>query len=221
MDVDSNTSASLYFCRTFSLAYVEKIAASRRTQLPFEDPIHQTLKHGMPSRLRSPTSHLREGTRFRKAPHLPNNHRAQRTQKVRQRRHLLLGGQYAILCQFAHPGLALGTTAHSNFASRLLNRLQTTARFLNAAVYGTQAAKEAIFSVIHQRHSTVKGPGYDADDAELHKWTAATLFMSLIVVHETFFWEIKQRETGSSISRICSLWDEFTDAARHVAEVLR
>jgi uncharacterized protein (DUF2236 family) len=68
----------------------------------------------------------------------------------------LLGGQYAILCQFAHPGLARGTYEHSNFASRLLNRLQTTARFLNVCVYGTQEEKEAILSVIHRAHSVVR-----------------------------------------------------------------
>ncbi|KAL4990416.1 hypothetical protein BDW68DRAFT_185771 [Aspergillus falconensis] len=45
----------------------------------------------------------------------------------------ILGGQYAILMQFAHPG-----------------------------------------------------DGYFADDPELHKWTAAILFMAFIVVHETF-----------------------------------
>lgn len=64
----------------------------------------------------------------------------------------LTGGQFAILCQFAHPGLAEGSYKHSNFAYRILNRLQTTARFLNAAVYGTQEEKEAIFSVIHNAH---------------------------------------------------------------------
>jgi len=99
----------------------------------------------------------------------------------------LVGGQYAILLHFAHPGLAQGTVEHSNFASRILNRLQTTAPFLNAAVYCTQAEKEAIFSVIHRSHSSVMGEGYFADDPELHKWTAATLYMALVVVHETFF----------------------------------
>jgi uncharacterized protein (DUF2236 family) len=64
----------------------------------------------------------------------------------------LTGGQFAILCQFAHPGLAEGSFKHSNFAYRLMNRLQTTARFLNAAVFGTKAEKEAIFSVIHNKH---------------------------------------------------------------------
>jgi uncharacterized protein (DUF2236 family) len=99
----------------------------------------------------------------------------------------LLGGQYAILCQFAHPGLARGTFEHSNFASRLLNRLKTTARFLNVSVYGTLEEKEAIYSVIHGAHATVKGDGYSGDDVELQKWTAATLFMGLVVVHEAFF----------------------------------
>ena len=99
----------------------------------------------------------------------------------------LLGGQFAILCQFAHPGLAEGSYKHSNFAYRIMNRLQTTSRFLNAAVFGTHSEKQAIFSVIHNAHASVRGENYFADDPELHKWTAATLFMSLLLVHETFF----------------------------------
>lgn len=56
----------------------------------------------------------------------------------------LTGGQFAILCQFAHPALAEGSFKLLNFANRILNRLTTTARFLNAAVYGTQQEKDAI-----------------------------------------------------------------------------
>lgn len=99
----------------------------------------------------------------------------------------LLGGQFAILCQFAHPALAKGSYTHSSFATRIANRLQNTARFLNAAVFGTQQDKSAIFSVIHKYHTHVKGDGYDANDPELHKWTAATLFVAVIVVHEAIF----------------------------------
>jgi uncharacterized protein (DUF2236 family) len=109
----------------------------------------------------------------------------------------LLGGQFAILCQFAHPGLAEGSYKHSNFAYRIMNRLQTTARFLNAAVFGTLEEKQAIFSVIHAAHAEVKGEGYYADDPELHKWTAATLFVSLIVVHETFFGKLPTEKVES------------------------
>jgi uncharacterized protein (DUF2236 family) len=99
----------------------------------------------------------------------------------------LFGGQFAILCQFAHPALAKGSYLHSSFASRIPQRLQNTARFLNAAVYGTHDEKNAIFSIIHGYHKHVKGDGYDANDPELHRWTAATLFVALLVVQETFF----------------------------------
>lgn len=99
----------------------------------------------------------------------------------------LLGGQVAILCQFAHPSLAKGSYKHSDFAARIHIRLRNTARFLNAAVCGTPQEKNAIFGVIHRYHSRVKGDGYDADDPELHKWTAATLFVGVVLVHETFF----------------------------------
>lgn len=104
----------------------------------------------------------------------------------------VLGGQFAILCQFAHPGLAKGSYNHSSFASRIAQRLKNTARFLNAAVYGTREEKNAIFSVIHGYHGHVKGDGYDANDPELHKWTAATLFVALVVVQETFFEKFSQ-----------------------------
>ncbi|KAL3451583.1 hypothetical protein BJX65DRAFT_321401 [Aspergillus insuetus] len=103
-----------------------------------------------------------------------------------------IGGQYAILMQFAHPGLARGSAEHSDFASRILNRLKTTTRFLIAAVYGTREEKEAIFSVVHRSHAVVKGDGYFADDPELHKWTAATLFMSFVAVNETFIGKMSE-----------------------------
>jgi uncharacterized protein (DUF2236 family) len=130
----------------------------------------------------------------------------------------LLGGQVAILCQFAHPGLAKGTHKHSSFATRIPQRLQNTARFLNAAVVGTPEEKEAIFSVIHKYHARVKGDGYDADDPELHKWTAATLFFSIILVREAFFGEIPRCEMevllkesavfGTSLRMPIEIWPE-------------
>ncbi|KAL5045154.1 hypothetical protein BDW71DRAFT_198377 [Aspergillus fruticulosus] len=76
----------------------------------------------------------------------------------------ILGGQYAILMQFAHPGLTRGSAEHSDFASRILHRLKTTSRFLVVAVYDTAEEKAAITSIIHP----------------------AILFMAFIVVHETF-----------------------------------
>ncbi|KAK2590713.1 hypothetical protein QQS21_011607 [Conoideocrella luteorostrata] len=146
----------------------------------------------------------------------------------------LLGGQFAILCQFAHPGLAKGSFLHSTFASRIPQRLQNTARFLNAAIHGTREEKNAIFSVIHGYHKHVKGDGYDANDPELHRWTAATLFVAIIVVQETFFggFTPEQTETlykesavyGTSLRMPPEMWpatlDDFWVYWNHNIETL-
>lgn len=146
----------------------------------------------------------------------------------------LFAGQYAILCQWAHPALAKGSHARSNFAKRILNRLVTTARFLNVAVYGNTEEKEAIFSVIHKYHAPIVGEGYDANDPELHKWTAATLFVAFAVVHELVFGKLSkdQMETlfresavyGTSLRMPPEMWpaslDEFWEYWNHNIETL-
>ncbi|GFF30269.1 hypothetical protein IFM58399_02528 [Aspergillus lentulus] len=146
----------------------------------------------------------------------------------------LLGGQFAILCQFAHPALAKGSYNHSSFATRIPNRLQNTARFINAAVFGTQQDKAAIFSIIHRYHARVKAEDYDANDPELHKWTAATLFVAIVVVHETFFGELPRdkmealyRESavfGTSLRMPPEMWpatlDKFWEYWNHNIKTL-
>lgn len=146
----------------------------------------------------------------------------------------LLSGQLAILCQFANPALAKGSYNHSSFATRIPNRLENTTRFMTAAAFGTREEKEAVFSVIHKYHARVKGDDYDANDPELHKWTAATLFASFVVVHETFFGELP-RETletlckefavfGTSLKMPPEMWpatlDEFWEYWNHNLETL-
>lgn len=147
----------------------------------------------------------------------------------------LTGGQFAIICQFAHPGLAEGSYKHSNFAYRIMNRLKTTARFLNVAVFGTKSEKEAIFSQIHRAHKYVKGDGYNADDPELHKWTAATLFVALIVVHEAFFGKVSREKQealfkessvyGTSLRMPPEMWpatlDDFWEYWNHNINTLQ
>ncbi|OAA66092.1 hypothetical protein ISF_03930 [Cordyceps fumosorosea ARSEF 2679] len=133
----------------------------------------------------------------------------------------VLGGQFAILCQWAHPGLAIGTYKRSNFASRVANRLKTTLRFMNAAVYGTREQQEAIFSVVHRYHAPVRGENYDANDPELHKWTAATLFVAFVVIHDLVFGPLpraaqerlfKQSAVyGTSLRMPAEMWPETLD----------
>jgi len=90
-----------------------------------------------------------------------------------------LGGQYAILMQFAHPRLAKGSYLHSNFADRIMGRLITTARYLSCTVFGTPEEIAAITSVIHRYHSRVKGEGYDADDPG----TASAMMIQLLSLY--------------------------------------
>ncbi|CEJ93470.1 hypothetical protein VHEMI09056 [[Torrubiella] hemipterigena] len=106
----------------------------------------------------------------------------------------LLGGQFAILCQFAHPDLAKSSYNHSRFATCVAIRLRNTVRFLNAAVYGTPGEKTAVFSIIHKYHSRVKGNDYDANNPELHKWTVATSFAGLLVIYETFIGKLAPQD---------------------------
>ncbi|KAL3447142.1 hypothetical protein BJX65DRAFT_318253 [Aspergillus insuetus] len=130
----------------------------------------------------------------------------------------LLGGQVAILCQFAHPALAKGSYNHSSFANRIPQRLRNTARFLNVAVCGTEEEKRAIFGVIHKYHARVSGDDYSADDPELHKWTAATLFVSIVLVKETFFGRMEKAEMenllresaifGTSLRMSADMWPQ-------------
>ncbi|KAL4939208.1 hypothetical protein BDV06DRAFT_214479 [Aspergillus oleicola] len=133
----------------------------------------------------------------------------------------LLGGQVAILCQFAHPALAKGSYLHSSFADRIPQRLRNTARFLNVAVCGNEEEKRAIFGVINKYHARVKGDDYTADDPELHKWTAATLFVSMILVREAFFGKMDRAEMenllresaifGTSLRMPPEMWPENLD----------
>ncbi|BCS23727.1 oxygenase MpaB family protein [Aspergillus puulaauensis] len=127
----------------------------------------------------------------------------------------------AILCQFAHPALAKGSYRHSNFSSRLEKRLRNTFRFCNVVLFGTQQEKQSIVSVIHRHHSRVKGAGYDADDPELHRWTAATMFMSILTVQEEFIGKMPQsmkeallQESaifGSSLKMPPTMWPSTLD----------
>ena len=98
-----------------------------------------------------------------------------------------LAGAFAILMQFANPKLAAGSFRHSQFAQQPLRRLRRTKAYMTAVLYGTDEQKKTITSVIHGQHSFVKSAEYDADDPELHRWTAATLFVGFLKVHETFY----------------------------------
>lgn len=98
---------------------------------------------------------------------------------------LLLGaGPRALLMQIAHPLVAAGVAAHSNFREDPWRRLRATLRSYLTIIYGTTADARAEIARLNRLHRTVIGPGYRARDPELSMWVHATLIDATLVAHD-------------------------------------
>ena len=100
---------------------------------------------------------------------------------------LLAGGGRAILLQLANPAVGHAVADHSNFAADPLRRLRNTLTFVYVLVYGTEAQKARMTAMVNAAHVPVKSPSYDAADARLQLWVAATLYDTALQVHELVF----------------------------------
>jgi uncharacterized protein (DUF2236 family) len=124
---------------------------------------------------------------------------------------MFLASQYSILMQWLKYGLARGSLDHSDFANRVLRRLVNTTRYLNSVVYGDAEQQANIASVIHRYHKEVKaekdaeGDSYYADDPELHRWTAATLFVGFCDVYE-MIWGPMDTKKKTQLMKECSVF---------------
>jgi uncharacterized protein (DUF2236 family) len=124
---------------------------------------------------------------------------------------MFLASQYSILMQWCKYGLARGSLENSEFASRVLNRLVNTTRYLNSVVHGDEEQQANIASVIHRYHARVKadkddqGDAYYADDPELHRWTAATLFVGFYDVYE-LIWGPMPKEKKTRLMKECAVF---------------
>jgi uncharacterized protein (DUF2236 family) len=110
---------------------------------------------------------------------------------------LLLGaGPRALLLQVAHPLVAEGVNAHSDFRADPWRRLQGTLRSYLAIVYGTAPRARAEIRRLNALHRGIGGPvrdqsaraafgpAYAARDPELSLWVHATLVDSTIVAND-------------------------------------
>ena len=110
---------------------------------------------------------------------------------------LLLGaGPRALLLQVAHPLVAEGVDAHSDFRADPWRRLRGTLRSYLAIVYGTAARARAEIHRLNALHRQIGGPvrdpdarasfgpAYAARDPELSLWVHATLVDSTNVVND-------------------------------------
>ena len=111
---------------------------------------------------------------------------------------LLLGGGRALLLQVAHPLVAAGVAAHSEFRAYPLRRLWRTLDLMLTLVFadgaGALRAVRAIEGVHARVHGVLEAPSgpfprgtrYDANDPALLLWVYATLVDTALVVYERF-----------------------------------
>ncbi len=109
---------------------------------------------------------------------------------------LLLGGQRALLMQIAHPAVAAGVHAHSDFRAHPLTRLLATLDALLVITFGTPPEADAAIARIARVHDRVKGvladpaalrgKAYSAHDPGLQLWVLATLIDTSALVFQRY-----------------------------------
>jgi uncharacterized protein (DUF2236 family) len=110
---------------------------------------------------------------------------------------LLGSGPAALLLQLAHPLVAEGVAAHSDFASDPFARLRRTLRTTLAMVFGDGPTAERAIRELNRIHARVRGPVLDPEasaatgaghyralDPELLLWVQATLVVMSVRAYE-------------------------------------
>ena len=118
--------------------------------------------------------------------------------RVHRETTLLLGGGRALLLQIAHPLVAAGVAAHSQFEREPLQRLWRTLDLTLTMVFSSAADALAAVRQIERVHANVhgvladdvgpfrRGTPYDANDPALLLWVHATLVDSALHAYERF-----------------------------------
>jgi len=91
---------------------------------------------------------------------------------------LLLGGPAAAILQVAHPEVAAGVAAHSEFRADALGRLRRTLDAVYTITFATRAEAAAMSRRIAAIHAKVRGThpvAYDAFSPAAQMWVLATL----------------------------------------------
>jgi uncharacterized protein (DUF2236 family) len=102
---------------------------------------------------------------------------------------LLLGGRATLLMQIAHPLVAAGVAAHSNFRAEPLRRLKSTLDAMLSIIFGDEDTAREVAAGVNRVHERVVGEApdgtpYSARDPKLLLWVFATLVESSVRVYE-------------------------------------
>ena len=140
---------------------------------------------------------------------------------------LLLGaGPRALLMQIAHPLVAEGVAAHSNFRADPWRRLRATLRSYLRIVYGTTSEARAEIARLNRFHREIRGtvsdpaaaralgPAYDARDPELSLWVHATLIDATLVANERWIGPLGHRQRAGFYEETLPIGRAFGVPAR-------
>jgi uncharacterized protein (DUF2236 family) len=137
---------------------------------------------------------------------------------------LLAGGGRAILLQLANPAVGHAVADHSNFADDPLRRLRNTLTYVYALVYGSPAQVAAVQAMVQRAHRPVRSDSYDASDARLQLWVAATLYETAASLHARVFGPLDEASAdrvyrdyavvGTALGMPSDLWPVDREAFR-------
>lgn len=113
---------------------------------------------------------------------------------------LLAGGGRAILLQLADPAIGRAIVEHSDFAGDPLKRLRNTLTYIYALVYGTPEQVAEVRRMVHLAHAPVRSEHYDASDARLQLWVAATLYDSAVTLYDRLVKPLDETEADAVYS---------------------
>lgn len=102
---------------------------------------------------------------------------------------ILLAGARAAILQIAHPTVAYGVAAHSNFQYDGYGRLLRTLEAVYTIIFGTREEADRMARLVHGMHSKVRGDTphpYDAFSQDAQMWVLATLIVPALEMYERF-----------------------------------
>ncbi|MDP9258270.1 MAG: DUF2236 domain-containing protein [Actinomycetota bacterium] len=144
-----------------------------------------------------------------------------------------LGGGAAVLLQVAHPLVAAGVAAHSDYRRDLWSRLMRTLRALYLITYGSKAEADAIGAAVRAAHMRVHGrtatplgsfPAgvpYSAADPELMLWVHATLVDVSLSAYQRYERALSLAEQESYYQEMAVVAQVFGTPAAVIPRTLR
>jgi len=119
---------------------------------------------------------------------------------------LMLGGGRALLMQVAHPLVAAGVVAHSDYRENPWERLERTMSAVWTIVFGNRAEADRVAARVRSLHGKVQGripeqmgpfpagTRYSAADPALMMWVHATLVDTALLVYRGWIGPLSDRD---------------------------